>query len=205
MEIFWTNRNPPPSGRRASVRSSASTSIASTRDARRREDQRAVGRAHTRDIAFLTFPGFQMLDLSGPLAAFELAGSIDGERPYKIHVVSQGGGTVKSSSGLEVVTHPIRRKNYDTFIVVGGGSSMVTSEMTSGLSTTVARHGRSGTPYRGGFHSRWRGPPQRSACDDTLEVHGAAAAHVSACEGESRLDLYERRGYLDLGRDHCRN
>jgi transcriptional regulator GlxA family with amidase domain len=73
-----------------------------------------------RDIALLVFPGFQIQDLSGPLAAFEIAGNSLSGDPYRCHVVSASGGAVASSSGLEVITARIREDAYDTFIVVGG-------------------------------------------------------------------------------------
>lgn len=72
-----------------------------------------------RDIAFLIFPGFQILDLTGPLAAFELAKGVGVPDPYRCFVVSQSGGPVRSSSGLEVTASKIRSKPYDTLTVVG--------------------------------------------------------------------------------------
>lgn len=78
----------------------------------------------TRDIAFLVFPGFQILDLSGPLAAFDTARRISTGIPYRCHVVSLTGGGIVSSSGLEVVTRKIRSSAYDTLIVSGGGTSV---------------------------------------------------------------------------------
>ncbi len=71
-------------------------------------------------IGFLVFPDFQILDLSGPLAAFQVAGSMALGRPYQLRVVSQRGGTIASSSGLEVLTQPVSRQSFDTFFVVGG-------------------------------------------------------------------------------------
>ncbi len=56
----------------------------------------------------MVFPGFQILDLGGPLAAFEVAGGIAGDEPYRTHVVSQGGGPITSSCGLEIATRAIR-------------------------------------------------------------------------------------------------
>ncbi|MEO7072112.1 MAG: AraC family transcriptional regulator, partial [Rhodanobacter sp.] len=77
----------------------------------------------TRDVAFFVFPGFQIQDLSGPLAAFDMAGRTSVGNPYRCHVVSLRGGGVVSSSGLEVVTRKIRSAAYDTFIVSGGSIS----------------------------------------------------------------------------------
>lgn len=74
----------------------------------------------SRDIAFVVFPQFQIQDLSGPLAAFEMASGHFGDCVYKLHIVSQAGGLVTSSSGLAVVTEVIRTEPYDTVLYMGG-------------------------------------------------------------------------------------
>lgn len=78
---------------------------------------------NTRDIAFLVYPGFQIQDLGGPLAAFEVAGNAGGAHRYRCSVVSLAGGGITSSAGLEVTTRKIRSKAYDTLVVVGGSMS----------------------------------------------------------------------------------
>lgn len=75
---------------------------------------------NTRDIAFLVYPGFQIQDLSGPLAAFEVASMSGDNCRYCCHVVSLAGGGIYSSAGLEVMTRKIRAKPYDTLLVMGG-------------------------------------------------------------------------------------
>lgn len=105
--------------------------------ARRRKTPQVV---QDRDIALMVFPGFQILDLSGPLAAFETAGDITARRPYRLHVVSQEGGMVTSSSGLAVQTAPVRRRPYDTLLVMGGPLDVVEpSSANAGLQRTVRR------------------------------------------------------------------
>lgn len=76
-----------------------------------------------REIGFLVFPGFQLLDLSGPLAVFEVAGRLAG-KPYRIRTMSSQAGAVASSSGLAVIAEPINKMPLDTFIVVGGSSCL---------------------------------------------------------------------------------
>lgn len=73
-----------------------------------------------RDIGFLVYPGFQILDLSGPLAAFQTAGRLTPGEAYGLPVVSQQGGMIASSCGLSVMTRPIGDGAFDTVIVVGG-------------------------------------------------------------------------------------
>ncbi len=70
-------------------------------------------------VTFLVFPRFQILDLTGPLAAFECASRfVDGA--YDVTVVSEFGGPVVSSSGLAVMTEPWPASSCDTFMVAGG-------------------------------------------------------------------------------------
>lgn len=72
------------------------------------------------NICFLVYPGFEILDLTGPLSAFDKANTSSLSPKYRIWVASLDGGVVASSSGLEVVTTPIGQETSDTFIVVGG-------------------------------------------------------------------------------------
>jgi transcriptional regulator GlxA family with amidase domain len=74
----------------------------------------------TRKIGFLVFPEFQILDLAGPLAAFEMPARNVMPKPYQLHVVSESGGPVKSSSGLAVATEKIGSSRFDTLIAIGG-------------------------------------------------------------------------------------
>ena len=74
----------------------------------------------TRKIGFLVFPEFQILDLTGPLAAFEMPGRNRVPKPYRLQVVSESGGLVKSSSGLSVATERIGTSRFDTVIAIGG-------------------------------------------------------------------------------------
>ncbi|MGI4811967.1 MAG: GlxA family transcriptional regulator [Janthinobacterium lividum] len=97
-----------------------------------------------RDIAFLVYPGFQIQDLSGPLAAFEIAGRTGAGGRYRFHVVSLTGGAVISSSGLEVATWKIRAAVYDTLLVVGGTAPANPADLLP-LSDQVAKAVLKGT------------------------------------------------------------
>ena len=73
-----------------------------------------------RRIAFLVFPGFQILDATGPIAAFEIA---ERYRPgtYALRSVAVKSGPVASSSGVCVQASPLGRADaVDTLIVAGG-------------------------------------------------------------------------------------
>jgi len=71
-------------------------------------------------IGFLVYPGFSLLDLSGPLGAFEMAGRASQPPVYSLRVLSEFGGLVASSSGVEVATDALGTCAPDTVIVVGG-------------------------------------------------------------------------------------
>lgn len=76
-----------------------------------------------RDIEFLIYPDFQLLDLAGPLAAFQMAGYDLDLPPYRLRVLSAGGGPIRSSVGVAVQSEPIADPPRDTLIVVGGAGS----------------------------------------------------------------------------------
>lgn len=79
-------------------------------------------------IALLIFPGFQMLDAAGPIAAFEAA---ENERPgsYSLSVISRQPGHVRSSSGIGLSAVRIGRAGtIDTLIVSGGEGSRAAAD-----------------------------------------------------------------------------
>lgn len=74
----------------------------------------------SRCIAFLVYPGFQILDAAGPLAAFEAAGAFVAGA-YRLALLSRDGGLVASSSGASLATTALADAPApDTLIVVGG-------------------------------------------------------------------------------------
>lgn len=72
----------------------------------------------TRHVLFLVYPGFVLLDLSGPLEVLVNASRMSGDS-YRLSVASMTGGLVPGSCGLEVHTEPLTIAATDTFIVVG--------------------------------------------------------------------------------------
>ncbi len=74
-------------------------------------------------VAFLLVPDFQLLDLSGPAAVFQIAGAEAATATgpaYTVQVVSEHGGLVRSTCGIEVQTRPWRGLRVDTLIIAGG-------------------------------------------------------------------------------------
>ncbi|MBV7486804.1 GlxA family transcriptional regulator [Bordetella sp. BOR01] len=75
------------------------------------------------NIAFLMIPGFQLLDMAGPLSVFQTAGeAVAGPQgpAYALHLVSVRGGRLASSAGVEVATRPWRDVHPDVVLVPGG-------------------------------------------------------------------------------------
>nr|WP_315232404.1 DJ-1/PfpI family protein [uncultured Albidiferax sp.] len=72
-----------------------------------------------RQVGFLVSPGFNLLDLSGPLEVFQWA---EQHNPgtYQLTVMSMNGGVVDSAAPLSVNTAPLLLQPLDTLLVVGG-------------------------------------------------------------------------------------
>ncbi len=71
-------------------------------------------------IAVLIYPGFQLLDAAGPIAAFEIACRL-AARPVAIKVIATTAGAVRSSSGVELMAQGLRAaRGVSTLLVAGG-------------------------------------------------------------------------------------
>ncbi len=76
----------------------------------------------TRRVSFLIFPDFQILDLAGPLAAFEIAGRfVPGA--YTLATLAEAAGPVAASSRLAVTAGPLDEGACDTLVVIGGNGT----------------------------------------------------------------------------------
>jgi transcriptional regulator GlxA family with amidase domain len=74
-------------------------------------------------VAFLIFPDFQLLDATGPIAAFEIAGRYQ-PGAYELRVIAATAGAVASSSGVTLQARGLGRADLiDTLIVAGGDGS----------------------------------------------------------------------------------
>lgn len=77
----------------------------------------------TRSVSFLLVPEFQLFDMAGPLSVFQVAAEIGRSRrgpAYEIAVLSERGGRVACSAGLEMQTRSWRDSQAGTVIVLGG-------------------------------------------------------------------------------------
>jgi len=96
-----------------------------------------------RHIAFFVYPGFLLLDLSGPLDAFATAnGLVPGS--YRFSFMSVDGGEIPSSAGLGVTTQAGLATGIDTLVVVGdpGLSKADIPVETIALVRSAAMHAR---------------------------------------------------------------
>ena len=76
-----------------------------------------------RTIAFVLFPGFQILDAAGPIAAFEIASEF-APGAYRICTVAAKAGTITSSSGVAMPAAALSaQRGIDTLVVVGGSGT----------------------------------------------------------------------------------
>lgn len=76
-----------------------------------------------RTIDFFVFPGFQLLDLTGPLTVFHSAGTFSPENAYTLRILSLTGGPITSTSGVPISTVRATVKSTDTLIIAGGRGS----------------------------------------------------------------------------------
>jgi transcriptional regulator GlxA family with amidase domain len=69
-------------------------------------------------IGLLVFPGFQILDMVA-ISVFELANATASEPVYTLEVVSEHGGSVRSSAGVQIETRAFGVQRFDTLLVAG--------------------------------------------------------------------------------------
>lgn len=95
-------------------------------------------------IWFVVFPGFELLDVSGPLCAFHLARDFH-RTGYDIRTVSVSGGLVASSSGVTIDTvQPSMPGRLDTLVIVGAPDTEMLSRQNDliALVRMLAPHAR---------------------------------------------------------------
>jgi transcriptional regulator GlxA family with amidase domain len=105
-------------------------------------------------LALLTFPGFQILDAGGPIAAFEIASRHGGGR-YAIDVVAAAPGEVASSSGVAMIAKALDAgARYDTLMLAGGDGTRAGSHdpaLLGLVQDAAARAGRVASVCSGAF------------------------------------------------------
>lgn len=71
-----------------------------------------------KSIGLILFPGFQIVDLAA-VAVFEVANLMPGGPYYEPTMLSEHGGPVSSSVGVQIVTQPFGEPAFDTIMVAG--------------------------------------------------------------------------------------
>src|ERR1700722_14020011 len=82
-----------------------------------------------RRIGFIALPGFQVMSMA-VMSVFEFANKEMAEPMYEVHVLSETGGSIRSSIGVSIATEPFGDRNFDTLIV---GGSAVSGAVTPGV------------------------------------------------------------------------
>jgi transcriptional regulator GlxA family with amidase domain len=73
-----------------------------------------------RTIGILIFPQLQLLDATGPITVFEVAGRETEPVTYRLRLMALAAGPVASSSGAQLIAEPLVEEPLDTLLVVGG-------------------------------------------------------------------------------------
>ncbi len=78
-------------------------------------------------LGVLIFPDFQLLDATGPISAFEIAGRCSGA-PFPLRMMALDAGAVPSSSGVALQSESATVDGLDTLLVVGGMGDLRAAE-----------------------------------------------------------------------------
>jgi transcriptional regulator GlxA family with amidase domain len=70
-------------------------------------------------VGFVICPGYSLMGLAA-VPAFEVANLIGDETVYELQFVSEHGGPVSASAGMNLETEPFGERAFDTLIVGGG-------------------------------------------------------------------------------------
>src|SRR5271157_4735085 len=70
-------------------------------------------------IGFIVFPGFQVMSFA-VISVFEFANREVGEPVYDARLLSETGGSIRTSIGMSVAAEPFDDTNFDTLIIGGG-------------------------------------------------------------------------------------
>ncbi len=81
-----------------------------------------AGRARLRNIAILIFDDVELLDFSGPLEVFSVAGRLHRPKAFSVYTVAEGPGPITTRDGLSVnPNHTISDCPQPDILLVPGG------------------------------------------------------------------------------------
>ena len=87
-------------------------------------------------IGFVIPEGFQIIGLAAQ-AVFEFSNRVAGKNVYEVRMLSEKGGTVRSSLGVALQTDRFSRRAFDTLIIIGNEDAPATT--TPGLLNFIRR------------------------------------------------------------------
>ena len=71
-------------------------------------------------VGFVVFAGYQVMAFAA-LSVFEIANYQAGSPVYDVRILSETGGSIKTSIGMNIETEAFDETGYDTLIIGGGG------------------------------------------------------------------------------------
>lgn len=87
-------------------------------------------------IIFVTYPGAEILDITGPSSVFSTADRISNTARYRCIIASAHGGLVPHSGGITLDTralHTLRLQPQDTLLVPGGSRASIEQAISEGI------------------------------------------------------------------------
>ncbi|MBA1143424.1 GlxA family transcriptional regulator [Mesorhizobium neociceri] len=100
-------------------------------------------------IGFVVSPGFRVMSFA-VASAFEFANFEMGEPVYEVHLLSETGGSVRTSLGMSVATEPFGAANFDT-LIFGRGTEAPTPGLIEFARQAPARCRRIAATCLGAF------------------------------------------------------
>jgi transcriptional regulator GlxA family with amidase domain len=91
-----------------------------------------------RRVVLVLFPGFQILDVTGPLAAFEIASRF-APNAYELRVAARKAGLIASSCGVAMPAEALTRINGIDTLIVSGGTGTAEAMRDQALVASIAR------------------------------------------------------------------